>query len=43
MTALDIDERTLSKRGVLAIELRRSQAGLESAIGETESLALISR
>lgn len=41
--ALAIDERTASKRRSLAIELPRSQAEIENAIGELESLALISR
>jgi hypothetical protein len=43
IASLAIDERTASKRRPLGIELPRSQAELESAIGELESLALISR
>ena len=43
ITSFAIDKRTASKRRSLAIELPESQAELESAIGELESLALITR
>jgi hypothetical protein len=43
VASLAINERAASKGGSLAIELPGSQAELESAIGELESLALISR
>ena len=42
ITSLAICDHTASRRKLLAIELPRSQAELESAIGELESLALIS-
>lgn len=41
--SLAIGDRTASRRRSLGIELPKSQAELESAIGELESLALISR